>query len=373
MSCLHRTFRRTLTRALVAAAAISMVLVAGEVLARWLVWQDPADMFTADPVLGFRLRPDYHGAYGAGPTAIPVATNSWGLRDHEYGPRSSDGLRIYVAGDSLVFGYRVSLEESFTKILERALQRQLEGRRVEVVNGGVPRYGTVQEIDLFERIVDLVEPNLVLLEVSGPNDVVDNIDFARYPSPGRFGAWWMPSVGNWIRVRSQLYAWVRHRRSLSSARREDRLSVALGTHAVTPAAHVEKGLVLTENAIEQFVSAVHRRRIPCAIFVVPDREQVDARLWDAMLTRHGLAATAYDRRQPSERLVQFVRRAGIPALDLLPAFQAQQAPLYGGVHWTPRGHAVAAEAMVAFLRESGLLEAATGTSPERADSHGTVH
>ena len=352
-----------MTVVLVATAVISTLVGAGELVARWLVPQDPGDMFAADPVLGFRLRLGYHGAYGTGPTAIPVTTNSWGLRDHEYGPRPRDGVRIYVAGDSLVFGYRVFLEESFTKILERTLQRRLEGRRVEVVNGGVPRYGTVQELELFERTVNLVEPNLVLLEVSGSNDVVDNMDFARHASHGHSDVWWMPTVGNWIRVRSQLYAWARHRYGLSHGRREDRLSVALGTHAATPAAHVEKGLVLTENAIQQFASAVQRRRIPCAIFVAPDREQVNTRLWEAMLARHGLAAAGYDRRQPSERLVQFAQRAGIPALDLLPAFQARAAgSLYRGVHWTPRGHAVAAEAMAEFLQESGLLEAATGAS-----------
>jgi lysophospholipase L1-like esterase len=351
-----------------------VVLVAGELAVRWQVPRDPPDMFAPDPVLGFRLAPNYRGAYVTQSATIPIAANSWGMRDHEYGPRPEGGLRIYVLGDSMVFGYRVSLEESFTKLLEQMLQRRIEGRRVEVVNGGVPRYGTVQELELFERIVGLVEPNLVLLEVYGPNDVVDNMDFAREAHDGHSGAWRMSSLGNWIRVRSQLYAWVRHRRSVSNERRQNRLSVALGTHAVNPAVHVEKGLILTENAVERFARAAQRRRIPCAIFIVPDRQQGDARLWAAMLARHGLAAAAYDRRQPSERLAQFARRAGIPALDLLPAFQAHQAePLYGGVHWTPHGHAVAAEATAQFLRESGLLEAATGASPEHADSNGTVY
>jgi lysophospholipase L1-like esterase len=358
----------------VAAAAISVALAAGEVLVRRLVSQDPADMFTADPVLGFRLRADYHGAYGTGATAIPITTNAWGLRDHQYGPRPSDGVRIYVLGDSMVFGYRVPVEESFTKLLEQTLQRRFEDRRVEVINGGVPRYGTVQELELFQRTVDRVKPSLVLLEVYGPNDVVDNMDFARRAPDRSAGAWWMPNVGNWIRMHSQLYTWARHRRSLANARRENRLSIAMGTHAATPAPRVEKGLVLTEDAMQQFVDAVHRRRLPCAIFVVPDREQVDDRLWAATLVSHGLAAAAYDRRQPSERLVQFARRAGVPALDLLAAFQARQAEqLYDGVHWTPRGHAVAAEATAEFLRESGLLDAATAGSPEPADSNGTVH
>src|SRR5262245_22195059 len=69
--------------------AVMLYLVAGELAVRLLNPQEEfiqRDLFNADRQLGFRMVANYHGTMSK--KAVPITTNSWGLRDREY---SADG------------------------------------------------------------------------------------------------------------------------------------------------------------------------------------------------------------------------------------------------------------------------------------------
>jgi lysophospholipase L1-like esterase len=104
-----------------------------------------------NPKMGYALRP------GMGDM------NSAGFRDFEYPKnKNPDVARIAVIGDSIAFGIGASQRETaYAKRLEMLLNKESK-KRFEVLNFGVPGYGTVQ---IFERFKDKVmgyEPDIVI-------------------------------------------------------------------------------------------------------------------------------------------------------------------------------------------------------------------
>jgi len=77
-----------------------------------------------------------------------VTVGNHGLRNPPVQvPKPADVYRIVVLGDSVPFGWGVAEAEAFPRVLERDLQREPrpDGKRVEVVNAGIPGFGLVEE------------------------------------------------------------------------------------------------------------------------------------------------------------------------------------------------------------------------------------
>ncbi len=86
--------------------------------------------------------------------------NSYGLRGPEIPPKSGK-TRILFLGDSYAFGLGVNEEETIPSHLERILIS--EGKKVEVLNAGVPGYHTGQEIAFLKTDGLALSPDMVLL------------------------------------------------------------------------------------------------------------------------------------------------------------------------------------------------------------------
>jgi lysophospholipase L1-like esterase len=103
-------------------------------------------------------------------------TNALGLRGPEIPEKRPDEFRILSLGESTTFGWNVSYEQSYSALLQELLP-SLAGRRVRVVNAGVPSYTSFQAYHyLRERGLDL-EPDAVLLYF-GANDFAPAIQRA---------------------------------------------------------------------------------------------------------------------------------------------------------------------------------------------------
>jgi hypothetical protein len=348
--------RRVLVGIVGVLAIAAVLLVAGELTVRRLRPQSPPDMFTVDPVVGFKLTPNFHGEDVTGGRSVPLVFNSWGLRDREYAARVPGRLRLCILGDSFVFGHGVRAEDTFAKVLERQLQERLGSAAVEVVNAGVPRYGTFQEIGLFEQSVDRIDPDVVVLGVYVGNDVLDNLEFARRRE-GHGGGPGDNTFTNWLRVRSQLYMWLRRRRHAAVERMDVLQRAAMNGHARTPSAEMSRGIAMTEAAIDHLAALVGARGLRFAVVLIPAAEQVHADRWQRALAHYGLAAEAYDAGEPDRRIAAFVAAHGVAVLDLQPVLARERdQELYFALHWNPRGHALAAVATADFLMASGLLQ-----------------
>lgn len=312
----------------------------------------PKDLVVKDSALGFRMVPSYRGVEPK--DGIPLEINSQGLRERELGAPRPGTLRILVLGDSVVFGLGVRAEDAFPRALERTLEQQQQP--IQVLNGGVPGYGTLQEMKLFEETVGVLQPDVVLVTVSVFNDVEDNVKFARPQKRWESAPNVIYKPLLWLRQRSQLYMMMRQYRASISA------ETMMDIHAAQPSPKTTRGLQLTEESLVSFAEAARQRGVAFGILLAPAQKQASPQVWQETLRGHGLDAAAYSHEQPNRRFSDFAREHRLPLLDLLPLLRQDAGRLYENEHWTTAGHVRVAEAVADFLHASDII----GRSPETA-------
>lgn len=166
--------RKWVFRVLTCLLSLFVAAVLGEIALRIYVrargwtpdcYASDLQLFEPHPQRGSDLRPG--ATIRTGVTRITI--NSRGFRGPEITKERPAGTsRIVISGGSSVFGYFVSDDDEAARILETKLRER--GRRVEVLNDGVPGYNLFHLIDRFEERVAPLEPNIVML-YAGWNDL----------------------------------------------------------------------------------------------------------------------------------------------------------------------------------------------------------
>jgi lysophospholipase L1-like esterase len=167
-----------------AGASVAVVLAMFEVGLRvaghralYEMYSTPWTFWVYDADLGWFHEPNAHGRF-VGPRPWPVefesdvSINSLGLRGPELPRRAEDELRVLFLGDSLVAAFEVEDPFTFVRRVEQELGARL-GRTVRAINGGVRGYGTDQYLLLYEERARALDPDVVVVFVSG-NDPNDN-------------------------------------------------------------------------------------------------------------------------------------------------------------------------------------------------------
>ena len=98
-----------------------------------------------------------------------------GLRGRPPGPRTPGELRVAVLGGSSVFGWLVADDDTVPAALERELTRRRPDRVPNVLNLGVEGYRFQQELELAERLVPELAPDVLVL-LHGVNDAIVGSD-----------------------------------------------------------------------------------------------------------------------------------------------------------------------------------------------------
>ena len=158
-----------------------------EAVRAWMA-SPPGSYLIQDRELGWTVAPRGSSADGT------YRANSSGARSpqgREHGPTPAPGrLRIVTVGDSFTHGDGVGIEETW--------QRELERRRddLEVINLGVPGYGTDQSYLRWQRDGRPLKPHVALLGI-WPENICRNLNVVRfYLQPmGGFGFMSKPRFG----------------------------------------------------------------------------------------------------------------------------------------------------------------------------------
>lgn len=379
-------------RAGLALSAAAAVLAALEIGLRLFApqGQQLPGLFRNDAVVGLRHVPGFQGSMDVEGRHSTVAIDGRGLRTVPGAPASAE-RRVLVLGDSFAFGFGVGADEALPGRLQRAL-----GPQVEVVNGGHCGFGPDNEALLLEQDGAALRPELVLVLFYAGNDlwnVLSGPDRAqvrqgvlvsrpgvlerwdRALGPGRIEPRYLAtaptaSSSAWrgLLRRSHLWRFVSRR---LAALRGRRAGVDPSARPLTP---LDDEAVLIREDPPEFAQGWERVRgllarmngwsrahgARFAVAVVPAASQVDAARWRAARERHSLRADDFDLEKPQRLLGAMGAADGYAVVDLLPALRAAARdgePLYFArdPHWTARGHAVAADAVLAALRERGLL------------------
>lgn len=268
--------------------------------------------------------------------AHPYLRNSLGLRGPEPQPATFGGpRRVLLIGDSFTFGLGVEDDDApFPAVLGRRLAGS--SPPVEVVNGGLPGSLSADWLALWNRAGGLIDPDVVIV-----------VFFLRdgtmlHTIPNFFGQIRLEitrrNAGSTLYQYSHLY---RRLRDL-----QDRSRVAeIFTQSLIDA-YVGKDTAEWQRAQQNLLELRRMVEDNGAVFglaVFPVLVELD---------------DDYPFQSVVDALLDFARRNDIPALDLLPAFRGRYGPdLWVSAldqHPNAEGHALAAEALLPFVRE--LLE-----------------
>ena len=304
----------------------------------------------------YRLPANARGTDVKAEFAISIRTNGLGLRDRDYPPAKPPGAvrRILVLGDSMTFAEGVEAEETYPKVLERALEARHGRGRYEVINAAVRGYGNDQELMLFQRLVPAYRPDVALLAFFAVNDPDDNVYGNLFAlDDGRLvrralSAESSPKYRYYVRqARIQNfpgYAFaIRHSHALNWLRRRWALREFVREFGVPgesrDAAGEEQAWQLTRAILTAWVDSARREDIRPLLVLIPSPKQV-----------------VEGRDEPADgraaRVLALARELRVNAFDPRPALRAARAgatPLYWPKdgHLTPRGHQVVA----AFLED----------------------
>ena len=94
---------------------------------------------------------------------VKYKINSHGFRGHEYAfEKAKDVFRIAVIGDSITWGY-TELSETYPKVLERELKRNIKDKKVEVLNFGIQGVGLQNHLAILTERVLKYSPDLIIV------------------------------------------------------------------------------------------------------------------------------------------------------------------------------------------------------------------
>jgi len=160
---------------LVAGTAIALLMV--EFGLRIAGVQYDASLYAYSRATGWTLRPNANGWWVSEGHAY-AWINSGGMHDDREFPvqKPAGTVRIAVLGDSMTAAVQVDAKDTFSRVAERKLAEcgGFSGRKVEVLNFGVPGFGTAQELIDYRTRVAQYNPDFVVVAVLTYNDIANN-------------------------------------------------------------------------------------------------------------------------------------------------------------------------------------------------------
>jgi len=248
-------------------------------------------------------------------------------------------------------------------------QLRAQGWQVEMVNLSVGEYDLPEEQLALSRWAARYQPDLVLHGFYCGNDFyltghgelmtyqgisVRRRSFLTHPSPKSF--MFLVWTRNWLRGTLA-----------TRAEQTQRVDEGPGTFGVADFLRIERDRFehcalqppvdqrWTEVAqrLDTLVATTRAMGARYAMVIHPDQYQVEPALRERVIQTYGLNPADYDWEQPQTWLQAWAARAGVPAIDLLPAFRAKGAAegLFRprDTHYAEAGNAVAAEVLAEEL------------------------
>jgi hypothetical protein len=294
-----------------------------------------SDLFTLNPSRVWDLRPGFVGHRTDWGTRnwVTISINSQGRRDKEVPLKKPAGTyRIVILGDSVAFGARVEAKDDFATQLEWNLNARSESLHYEVLNFGVPGYGTWQELSVLKEKALAYNPDLVILAFV-MNDLYDN------NQAGKLGYLNMTRVqgeAKFFREHSAFYRFMR----------EKVLSVEAQVALRDPCAGADATFCwdTTEHLLDQAVQTTRQNGAKLVLVVFPIRSQTLAP--DSNIEAHY-----------QQVIGAYARKQGLPEIDLLRAFteNRDEELFVDDYHPTEIGHSIAAIEILEQLDAQAVL------------------
>jgi hypothetical protein len=276
-----------------------------------------------DPELGWFPAPNSSSVVTNART-IHVHHNSLGLRDIEFAPDTRP--TILFLGDSFVWGLDAEANERFTELLRPRISSH------KIVAAGVSGYGTDQEYLLLQRLWPTIRPAVVVLIFCTQNDRQDNSTNIRYE--GYQKPYFVTAPDGSLVLSGQPVP-------------KSRLQV------------IKEVWLVRHLWLARLANAVYLKVRHPQVSVPDPTERLVSQLRDFVQANGGQFLVGLQYRDPE--LMRHLQAERIPFVSFDGAEFYPGAAT--GTHWTPAGHKLVAERILALLSENNIVQAGV-RSPE---------
>jgi hypothetical protein len=333
------------------AANLVVTIVVAEVALQCLGAMGYCHALTEAGLDGFRLQPGID--YGAG-----LRGNQLGYPGPELpAKKRPDLFRIAAIGDSFAVGPAVPFADNYLTRLASELPQ------VEVANFGVAGAGPREYLEILDRDVWSIDPDLVLVSLFIGNDITESLGRPRGLDPRRYMVYvlcqraWKVACEAW-RGGGLRRDWPADRLAAPPLSLETFREVEarrLGVCLKIPPAGLEQKWLRALARLDGIVTSCRQRKVAVAFVLIPDEFQVNSAVLAQALASANLTEADLDLDGPQRRLLEFFEKLRVPCLDLLPAFQQTPdtfAPR--DTHWNVAGNHLAAKCIANWLAQSQL-------------------
>ena len=355
-----------------ALGSVFFTFVVVDLLAGWLLLPTLSPEVVSHPVFHHALAPDAITEVSEAEYVYRQHVNRFGLRGSDIEKeKSQDAFRIIMLGDSFTMGKGATDEKTFVALLDRMIASS-DGRRVEIVNGGVESYTPILSYLQLRELFRGFDPDLVVFNL----DMSDLTQEQAYRGVARFGPdGKLLAVGDTRETRldreirdwfsrntyfTRLIIYYFRQRKFSP----DRLTVDNTVRMKNPELMAHTLASDTRDRSDQWSDIFEsidwirelakERGADFALTTYPWGHQVSDTEWVPGRYRFMPEGSQPDERS-FEAIEAFARSRSIPFLNATGAFRSYDgsSKLYWSVdmHWTEAGHAVMAEELATFLTE----------------------
>ena len=354
-----------------------------EIILRLFIPQND-HFYQSDSILGSSLIPNKEGVWAIEGETIPIQINSHGFRGWDYlHEKSENSFRIAILGDSYIEAFQVSEEKMFGSKLENALNQLDNGMNYEVLSFGVSGYGTIQEYLMFNDRIKQFEPDLVVLAITGGNDIRNNLfSLENEPQKPYFSInnddleliepvisdSVLKDINKYLLNYFHSYRFLTYRFyrviALQNIKDESDIPIDYFVYGCDYNDEWNNAWDITKTTIIKLENDVQATGNNFLILNLTSYMQTheEEGLELVMEQYPAMKDMCWDINKPNSILEQFVNESSIPYLDLLPIFiekyhtDYQETHFESDGHWNELGHELASDVLYNFLIENSYIQ-----------------
>lgn len=308
-------------------------------------------LFQKDDLLDYSMAPNFSGKFEKEEFSnVDISTNSLGLRDAEYKEKTSADYRILALGDSFAWGaYGTSLNQTFLKILEKKLNQNPDKSSYQVINMGVPGYGTDQELLYLENKGIKLKPDLAVVNFFVGNDFHDNAQSGEltvkdgYLVTNKITETAFQKLRNFLVLHSHLYRISEKGMTylfgsfLQAGVKNSQYGSYESQLFANPASdEMKKEIEVTEKILDNLNTYTKKNNMKLAIAIIPLNYQIDESQKQVFIRNNFNQKQNYDMEQPQKVIKDWAKKNNVFAIDLLP--ELSKINDNGDLYWKLNGH-----------------------------------
>ncbi|MBW2989030.1 SGNH/GDSL hydrolase family protein [Candidatus Woesearchaeota archaeon] len=294
----------------------------------------PLGMYQKDGLLDTSLTPNFEGNFIKTEFKTKIFTNSLGMFDVEYYEKGPDDFRLLALGDSFTWGgYGTSLNKTFLKIIEKKLNENSSINH-QVMNSGVPGYGTDQQyLYLINRGYKL-KPDIVLLNFFVGNDFTNNLKSGEVTVRNGYmvladqdNAKLSNKIRSFLLMNLHSYRLIERcllnlfspflQKHIRGRYQSDAEQVFIFTPQLLRSPSLNKTLELLDS-LRDYTSS---KKMDLVVVIIPLKYQVDEGLKEIFISNNNLEKVEYDMELPQKVVKEWGEKNKIIMIDLLPIFK----------------------------------------------------